>query len=99
MVKARAIDKGIIKELNFEVNSTCIDRAKKRINILTIDIEHVESEIEDVIGKDLEIERSYKLVKSVTGIVLVNAVKFKLITRVFATVKRGTPYVKLRKAG
>jgi transposase len=30
---------------------------------------------------------------------VMNAVKFKLITRVFATVKRGTPYVKLRKAG
>jgi len=30
---------------------------------------------------------------------IMNAVKFKLITRVFATVKRGTPYVKLRQAG
>ena len=30
---------------------------------------------------------------------VMNAVKFKLITRVFATVKRGTPYVKLRQAG
>lgn len=31
--------------------------------------------------------------------VVMNAVKFKMITRVFATVKRGTPYVKLRQAG
>ena len=30
---------------------------------------------------------------------VMNAIKFKLITRVFATVKRGTPYVKMRKAG
>ncbi len=30
---------------------------------------------------------------------VMNAIKFKLITRVFATVKRGTPYVKLRRAG
>jgi len=30
---------------------------------------------------------------------IMNAVKFKLITRVFATVKRGTPYVRLRQAG
>ncbi|MFC2087199.1 IS110 family transposase [Bacteroidota bacterium] len=30
---------------------------------------------------------------------IMNAVKFKLITRVFATIKRGTPYVKLRLAG
>jgi len=31
--------------------------------------------------------------------VIMNAVKFKLITRVFATIKRGTPYVKMRSAG
>ena len=31
--------------------------------------------------------------------VIMNAIKFKLITRVFAVVKRGTPYVKMRKAG
>jgi hypothetical protein len=30
---------------------------------------------------------------------IMNAVKFKLITRVFATVKRGTPYVRLKMAG
>lgn len=30
---------------------------------------------------------------------VMNAVKFKLISRVFATVKRGTPFVKLRQAG
>jgi len=28
-----------------------------------------------------------------------NAVKFKLITRVFEVVNRGTPYVKMRLAG
>lgn len=30
---------------------------------------------------------------------MMNAVKFKLITRAFAVIKRGTPYVKLRQAG
>ena len=30
---------------------------------------------------------------------VMNAVKFKLITRAFAVVKRGTPFVKLRQAG
>lgn len=30
---------------------------------------------------------------------VMNAVKFKLITRVFAVIKRGTPFVKLRQAG
>jgi transposase len=31
--------------------------------------------------------------------VIINAVKFKLLTRVFAVVKRRTPFVKLRQAG
>ena len=31
--------------------------------------------------------------------VIMNAVKFKLITRVFAVIKRGTPFVKMRQAG
>lgn len=31
--------------------------------------------------------------------VIMNAVKFKLITRVFAVVNRGTPFVKMRQAG
>ena len=31
--------------------------------------------------------------------VIMNAVKFKLITRVFAVVNRGTPFVKMRRAG
>ena len=31
--------------------------------------------------------------------VIMNAVKFKLISRVFAVVKRGTPFVKMRQAG
>jgi len=31
--------------------------------------------------------------------VIMNAVKFKLITRVFAVVNRGTPFVKMSQAG
>ncbi len=31
--------------------------------------------------------------------VIMNAIKFKLVTRVFAVVNRGTPYVKMRQAG
>ena len=30
---------------------------------------------------------------------VMNAVKFKIITRAFAVIKRGTPFVKLRQAG
>ena len=31
--------------------------------------------------------------------VIMNAIKFKLITRVFAVINRGTPFVRIRQAG
>jgi len=50
---------------------------------------------------DPELKKYYKRKKDEGkehGVIL-NAIKFKLILRVFAVVKRGTPYVKFRQAG
>lgn len=187
LIKIRTTDKIIIKELDSKENTNCIKRTKERVIILTKNICQIEEEIEEIIKKDPSIDVNYKLIKSVVGIGLVNAVifivftnnfnsitdprkyacysgvapfefssgtsirgktkvsklankkikvnltngarsaiindpelkiyynrkkeegkehgtvmnavKFKLINRVFATVKRGTPYVKLRQAG
>lgn len=92
LVKVRTIDKIILKELNYKENSTCIVRAKNRINILTIDIDQVEDEIEEAIKKDLKIERNYKLAKSVTGIGLVNAVMFIVFTNNFSSITEARKY-------
>jgi transposase len=92
LVKIRTIDKIIIKELNYEENSSCIERAKNRINNLTEDIDQVEREIEELIKNDQEIERSYKLAKSVTGIGLVNAVMFILFTNNFSSITDARKY-------
>lgn len=92
LVKVRAIDKSIITELNYKENNTCINRAKKRVNMLTADIDQIENEIKDVIKKDLEIERSYKLATSVTGIGLVNAVMFILFTNNFRSITDARKY-------
>lgn len=92
LVKARAIDKCIITELKFETNSTCFIRTKNRINILTADIEQIESEIDKVVEENLDIERNYKLAKSVTGIGRVNAVMFILFTNNFSSITEARKY-------
>jgi transposase len=92
LVKVRAIDKTIIKELNYKENSNCIARAKVRISILTEQIHCVEEEIEAIIKEDREIERSYELARSVTGIGMVNAVMFILFTNNFTSITEARKY-------
>jgi transposase len=92
LVKVRAIDKTIIKELNYKENSNCIARAKVRIDILTEQIQCVEQEIEAIIKEDHEIERSYELARSVTGIGMVNAVMFILFTNNFTSITEARKY-------
>lgn len=86
LVRTRTIDKTIVKELNYEENGSCIERAKNRIVILTEDITQIEKEIKAIIRENIEIERNYHLAKSVTGIGLVNAVMFILFTNNFNSI-------------
>ncbi len=92
LVKVRVIDKRIIAEMYFEANKPCIERARNRINLLTDDIEQIESEIKQIIKEDMEIEQNYNLVTSVTGIGLVNAVMFILFTNNFKSITDARKY-------
>jgi len=92
LVKVRAIDKTIIKELNYKENIDCITRAEDRIIILTKHIHQIEKEIEAVVMGDQKIEQSYKLAKSVTGIGLVNAIMFILFTNNFTSITDARKY-------
>ncbi len=92
LIKSRAIDKGIITEKEYEANKACIQRAKKRVRFLTDDIDQIEAEIKEVISNDLEVEHSYNLISSVTGIGLVNAVMFILYTNNFMTITNARKY-------
>lgn len=187
LVKMQTIEKQVISELKGTCSSLSIKRSELRLNNLKKDIESIENEIGQIIKDDKKVNENYKLIRSVTGIglinsvlfivysnnfqgftdarkyacysgvapfenisgtsirgktkvshlankqikanlsnaarsavqndpelrkyydrkskegkehgVIMNAVKFKLITRVFAVVNRGTPYVKLNQAG
>ncbi len=92
LIKSRAIDKGIITEKQYEANKACIQRAKKRVSLMTEDIEQIEQEIIETIGKDSTIEHSYNLITSVSGIGLVNAVMFILYTNNFITINNPRKY-------
>ncbi len=92
LVRTRTIDKTIVKELNYNENRSCIERAKNRINILTEDISQIEKEIKAVIKENIEIERNFLLAKSVTGIGLVNAVMFILFTNNFNSITDARKY-------
>jgi transposase len=92
LVKVRTMDKIVIKELNCTENNSCICRAKVRINLLSQDITLIEKEIEELIKNHLEIDRNYRLAKSVTGIGLVNAVMFILFTNNFTSISNARKY-------
>lgn len=92
LVKIRAVDKMIIKELNIVENKECIRRAKKRVIFLTKDIDQIEKQIEKTIENDAEIEKNYTLAKSITGIGLVNAVMFILYTNNFCSISDPRKY-------
>ena len=92
LVRARTIDKTIVKELNYKENKSCIERAENRIIFLTEDITQIEKEINLVIKENLDIECNYHLAKSVTGIGLINAVMFIIFTNNFSSITDARKY-------
>lgn len=92
LVKTRSTDKVIIKELDRVENATCIARAKKRIKNISVDIDQIEKEIEELIYNNNVLKKNYLLVKSVIGIGLVNSVFFILFTNNFQSIKNARKY-------
>jgi len=83
VVKAAKIEKQVIKELSGQLDKKTIIRAKKRLKILNTDIKTIEKEIPELIMSDNKLEENYKLLLSITGIGLVNAVMMILCTNNF----------------
>jgi transposase len=165
LVKMQTTEKQVLKELKGQNSETSIERIRARLSYFGRDIDLIENEMKQIIDADVDIQKTYTLIRSIIGIglinavlfivysnnfqgftdarkyashlankrlkanlsngarsavqndpelhlyytrkaqegkvhgVIMNAIKFKLITRVFAVVNRGTPFVKMRQAG
>lgn len=82
-VKAATIEKQVLKELSRQLNKKTITRVKRRLKILTEDVKAIENEVTELIISSPELEKSYNLLQSITGIALVNATMMILCTNNF----------------
>ena len=82
-VKAATIEKQVLKELSRQLNKKAITRVKRRLKILTEDVKAIENEVTELIISSPELEKSYNLLQSITGIALVNATMMILCTNNF----------------
>lgn len=83
VIKGITIEKQVLKELSAQLNRNAIKRTKKRLGILTADIEAIEQEVTELIMREPELKKNYLLLISITGIALVNATMMILCTNNF----------------
>lgn len=83
VVKAATIEKQVLSEFNSQLDSRVNKRIEKRIELLTTDKKAIEKEIIDLVRSDIDLEDNYKLLVSIVGIGLVNAVMMILCTNNF----------------
>ncbi len=83
VVKAAKIEKQVLKEFSNQLDQKGTKRIKQRIKLSSEDIKAIESEILQLIKKDIKLEENYNLLLSITGIGIVNAVMMILSTNNF----------------
>jgi transposase len=83
VVKAAATEKQVLKELSVQLDKKTVKRANKRLKIFVSDINAIEKEIIELLKTNNEVVENYKLLLSITGIGLVNAVMMILCTNNF----------------
>lgn len=76
LVKMQATEKRVLKELKKVSCNSTVKRIKARIEVFSKDIKLIEDEIGQIVESETDISHNYKLIRSVTGIGLVNAVLF-----------------------
>ena len=74
VVKASTIEKQVIKELSSQLDKKTVKRAKKRLKLLQSDLKEIDCELVELLKIDNKIYKNYKLLLSITGIGIVNAV-------------------------
>ena len=74
VVNASKIEKQVVKELSAQLGKSTVKRANKRLKLLQIDLKEIEKEIIELLDTNDMFYKNYKLLLSITGIGLVNAV-------------------------
>jgi transposase len=83
LVKMRATEKQVLKELKTQNSSTSQERIIARLAYFDNDIKLIESEIDQIIQSETTLKRNYDLIRSVIGIGMVNAVLFIIYSNNF----------------
>lgn len=83
VVKSCKAEKQVLKEFSSKLDESSIARMNSRINMLKSDIKAIEQEALLLIETEKEINQSYKLLVSVTGIGMVNAIMMILCSNNF----------------
>ena len=83
VVNASKIEKQVVKELSAQLGKSTVKRANKRLKLLQIDLKEIEKEIIELLETNDLFYKNYKLLLSITGIGLVNAVMFIMYSNNF----------------
>jgi len=83
VVNASKIEKQVVKELSAQLGKSTVKRANKRLKLLQIDLKEIEKEIIALLETNDLFYKNYKLLLSITGIGLVNAVMFIIYSNNF----------------
>ena len=83
VTKAIVVEKQVLKELKGQLGDAATKRSKTRLKALEGDKKAIEKEMLALIGSEKKLATNYKLLTSITGISLVNAVMMILCTNNF----------------
>lgn len=92
LVKIRAGEKVILQELESRQTTASIERIRTRLNYFSNDIRLIENEIEQIIDSEPSLDINYRLIRSVIGIGLVNAVLFIIYSNNFQGITDARKY-------
>jgi len=76
LVKMQTTEKQVLKELKGQNSETSIERIRARLSYFGRDIDLIENEMKQIIDADVDIQKTYTLIRSIIGIGLINAVLF-----------------------
>lgn len=92
IVGYRKVERQILNDQVTNFNKSMIERSKERELALSKDIQTIEKEIEEVLKENIEINTNYKLIRSVSGIGMINAVAMIIYSNNFKAINNARSF-------